>query len=359
VAELRGRWGERRRAFYDAPTGPNEKAQWTKPITWANESWRAKSFALAGGSSLGPTATSFFCRAVGAGSSGLIFVASHPEASGVLAAVLLVVLLWLATRTHWRPDAGTDELRAARPWGTLVTDAARTYGARVRLFLPMGAVFLVIGAVVAALQYLVFRHGGLTPLVTAFGASNGLTETVVLGFGSVGGLLGLAFVQAACATAMVGLAEGRPVSAAEAYRATAKRWRPLLGGLAIAAVAVVIADLTLIGLPIAIWLTIRWSLLAQAVALEEEGAAGALRRSAHLVRGAWWRTASLTVFVTVIALLLGPLVGTLLLFATNASFDVVNVASDLVYVVALPFAAVATTYLYFDLVARAASKEAR
>jgi hypothetical protein len=32
-----GRWGERRRSFYDAPTGPNTKLQWTEPITWATE----------------------------------------------------------------------------------------------------------------------------------------------------------------------------------------------------------------------------------------------------------------------------------------------------------------------------------
>jgi hypothetical protein len=49
----------------------------------------------------------------------------------------------------------------------------------------------------------------------------------------------------------------------------------------------------------------------------------------------------------------------LLLFATDAAFDVVNVASDLVYVVALPFAAIATTYLYFDLVARSDSRGGR
>jgi zinc transporter ZupT len=77
------------------------------------------------------------------------------------------------------------------------------------------------------------------------------------------------------------------------------------------------------------------------------------------VRGAWWRTAALTAFVTGVALLLGPLLGTLLLFGTNASFDVVNVVSDLVYVVALPFAAVATTYLYFELSARSAESGGR
>lgn len=95
-----------------------------------------------------------------------------------------------------------------------------------------------------------------------------------------------------------------------------------------------------------------WSLLAQAVALEDETTTGSLRRSSRLVRGQWWRTASLTVFVTGVALLLGPFVGALLLSATTASFDVVNLVSDLVYVVALPFAAIATTYLYFDLLSR-------
>jgi hypothetical protein len=120
----------------------------------------------------------------------------------------------------------------------------------------------------------------------------------------------------------------------------------------LAAFLVALLNLTLIGVPIAIWLTIRWSLLAQAVALDDSNAPGSLRRSARLVRRHWWRTATLTVFVTGVALVLGPLVGTLLLFVTSASFDVVNLASDLVYVVALPFAAIATTYLYFDLLSR-------
>jgi hypothetical protein len=351
-----GRWGERRNSFYDAPTGPNTKLQWTKPITWANETWRSKSFALAGGRSLGPTATSFFCGTVSATSTALIFVTSRPTESVAVALVLLALLLWGATRTSWDVDR-PGEMHAQRPWGSLVTGAARTYAANVRLFLGIGAIFLVLGAVLSALQYLCFRDTGFSSLVAAFGASNGFTVTLVLAFGFVVNLLGLAIVQSACASAMVQLAAHGRASAAAAYRATARRAAPLLAGLVLAALAVAVVQLTLIGLPVAIWLTIRWSLLAQAVVLEGQGATRALRRSGRLVRGAWWRTASLTAFVTGIALLLGPLVGTLLLFATNASFDVVNLASDLVYVVALPFAAIATTYLYFDLVARSAGGE--
>jgi hypothetical protein len=62
-------------------------------------------------------------------------------------------------------------------------------------------------------------------------------------------------------------------------------------------------------------------------------------------------------FVTTLALLLGPLVGTLLLFVSSASFDFVNLVSNVIYAVVLPFAAIATTYLYFDLRVNKRSEE--
>jgi ACR3 family arsenite efflux pump ArsB len=85
------------------------------------------------------------------------------------------------------------------------------------------------------------------------------------------------------------------------------------------------------------------------VVLEGRSSGAALRRSSQLVRGDWWRVASLVLFVTSIGLLLGPLLGAILLFVTSASFNFVNLISSLVYVFALPFVAIATTYLYFDL----------
>jgi hypothetical protein len=54
-------------------------------------------------------------------------------------------------------------------------------------------------------------------------------------------------------------------------------------------------------------------------------------------------------FVTLVAVLLGPLCGTLLLFATHASFDFINLVAGLIDVIVVPYAAIATTYLYFDL----------
>ena len=60
-----GRWGELRPAFFNGPTGPNLKEQWTEPITWA-DGWRARSYTVPGGSIFGTNAADFFCGAVGA-----------------------------------------------------------------------------------------------------------------------------------------------------------------------------------------------------------------------------------------------------------------------------------------------------
>jgi hypothetical protein len=68
-----------------------------------------------------------------------------------------------------------------------------------------------------------------------------------------------------------------------------------------------------------------------------------------LVRGHWWRLATFTLVVTGGGLLLGPLIGGLLLLGTTAAFNVVNVIAGLVYVVTLPYVAIATTYMYYDL----------
>jgi hypothetical protein len=127
------------------------------------------------------------------------------------------------------------------------------------------------------------------------------------------------------------------------------RLLPLLGVVLIAAVVIAVLSLIPIGALLATWLLVRWAFLAQVVVLEDLSAVSALRGSARLLRGSWWRVASLLVFVTIIALLLGPLVGTLLLFVTSASFNFINLIASVVYVFVLPFAAIASTYMYFDL----------
>jgi hypothetical protein len=343
-----GRWGEQRQGFYNGPTGPNTKLQWTEPITWANDEWRDKSFTVPAGTALGGTATGFFCGAVAAGSSVLTSLVGNPSPVYIALAVLLVVILWLTSRTTWGPSAPL-RLERRRSWGAIVNAARPMYFGHLRLFLGIGLLFFPLGALITGIQYALFRLSGLSGLVDSAGSTNAVVDFLAIALGIVLTIFGLAVVQSATAIAMVDLDEGREAHVLAAYRRTLSQLGPLLGAVLLAAAVIGILGLSAIGLLIGIWLLVRWSLFAQVVALEDASAWTALRRSSRLVQGDWWRVASLILFVAVVALLLGPLCGTLLLFVSHASFDFINLVSSVVYAVVLPYAAIAITYLYFDL----------
>jgi hypothetical protein len=346
-----GHWGEAHRSIYDGPTGPNTNRKWQAPITWARASWRDTSFAVPSGRSLGRSATDFFCGAVAAGSNVLTAFVGDPSRVLFVLAALSALIIWLASRTRWN-ESSPFRVARRRPWGSLVASALRLYRAEPALFLGIGLLFVPLGVAIAAIQYVIFELGSLHPLVESAGASNAVVAALALALGSVATILGLVLVQAATAAAVCELDAGSAVSARAAYRMVLRRLRPLIGRTVVAVVVVTLLGLTGVGLVLAVWLAIRWSLVAQAVMLDDGASSHALRRSAALVREHWWRAASITLFITGFGILLGPAIGVLLLFVTSASFDVVNLVAALVYVVAMPLVAITTTYLYFDLAVR-------
>jgi hypothetical protein len=343
-----GHWGEDHRGFYNGPTGPNTKLQWTHPITWADEDWRDKSFIVPIGVFSGRTVTGLFCGVVGTGSSLLTVVVGNPSPMLIAFGVVLALLLWLVSRTTWRPAAPL-RLEHRRAWGSIVASARRMYFAHLGLFLGIGLLFLPLGAVITGVQYLTFESGGLNGLVTTAGRTNAVVDFLAFGLGLLLTVVGLAVVQSATSIAMAEIDEGRRVTALGAYRKALPSLGSLLGTMVVVVAILAIVGLTAIGTVLDAWLAVRWSMLAQVHALENISGYAALRRSSRLVRGNWWRVASLILFVTLIALLIGPLCGMLLLFRTDASFDFINLFASVIDTIVLPYAAIATTYLYFDL----------
>jgi hypothetical protein len=98
-----GRWGELQPAFFNGPTGPNDKLQWAEPITWS-ESWRDTA-AVPVGRSLGPQATGFFCNAIEKGSSLLTKAVNDPTAVLVTLAAIVALVILAASRTAWESAA--------------------------------------------------------------------------------------------------------------------------------------------------------------------------------------------------------------------------------------------------------------
>jgi hypothetical protein len=345
-----GRWGELQRAFYNGPTGPNLKTQWTEPITWS-DGWRSRSYAVPTGGIFGTSATDFFCGAVEKGSAGLTALLRDPATTLLTIGILLVLLIWLATRTRWRPAAPL-RLAHRRRWGQVLTAAGRMYGSRAPLFLGIGVVFIPLGIAISALQAVVLGGFGLLGIDTS-GEGAGALALLVLTVGTTLALLGFGLVQAATACALVEVDSGKEIGPVDAYRLAFRRFRPLFRGLLIAVGVWVVLSATGVLIPIALWLAVRWALLPQVVELEGSPGLAALRRSAQLVRGRWFRVASLVGVGLVVALALGPLVGALLIVLTDAPLALLNVVSGVVYALAMPFVAIATTYVYFDARVRA------
>jgi hypothetical protein len=161
-------------------------------------------------------------------------------------------------------------------------------------------------------------------------------------------LLGLGFVQAATARALVEVDRAERVGPLRAYRLAWDSVAGLFGALVIAVLAVSLLASTVFLLPIAVWLAGRWALVAPATELEETSALGALRRSGRLTRGRWLKVASLIVAGGALVLVAGPLLGALLILTTDAPFWLVNVVAGVVYSITMPFVALTTAYVYFD-----------
>ncbi len=340
-----GRWGELQPAFFNGPTGPNLKTQWTHPISWA-EDWRPRSYTVPGSSIFGSNATDFFCGAVAHGSTSLVRLVANPVEFSLVLGAFALLAIFLLSRTRWRP-ATPLRLAHRRTWGQIFAVSSRMYAARVPLFVGMGLLFVPIALLVTLLQALVLHATNVLGVQTAEETS-GLLSYLVLAIGTALTLFALGVVQAATARALVEIDEERTVGPLRAYRLALGALKPLFTALLVAALVVSMLVSTIFLVPIAIWLAGRWALIVPSLELEGGSGLGALRRSGQLVRGRWLKATSLIVVGGALVLVLGPLVGALLILGTSAPFWLVNIVAGAIDAVTMPFVALTTANVYFD-----------
>ncbi len=342
-----GRWGERLRGINNGPTGPWMKEQWSEPITWA-DGLRAGSVTVPATRTLGPRVTNFFCDAVGQASTAWIWGLGHPVPFLALLALLPLACFLAARRTTWRPPSPYP-VRAHRGGGQIIGAAARLYGRNLWTFLTLGLVFIPVSLLAAGIQWLLFHSTGLETFVALDGRRGAVTLLFTITIGNIGAAFAGVVATAAVAFTLNEMAGDRSASARRAIRATWERLRPLAAGALIQYAVVLLLTLTVIGIPLAIYQFIRWSLFAQACILDGLTGRRSLARSSELVRGRWWRTFGFTVLVDVLAVLSGILFGLVLLLLTSGALNFIDIASSLVYVLTVPFAAIALTLYYFEL----------
>ena len=340
-----GRWGELQQAFFNGPTGPNLKTQWTQPIRWS-EDWRDKAYAVPAGGALGTGATDFFCQAVGAGSNAVRRAAENPLPVIAVLLAFLAVVAFLLSRATWRPTAPL-RLAHRRAWGQVLASAARMYLKRMPLFVGIGLLFLPISVVITFLQAAFLGASSVVGVDTE-AESTGILVLLVLAVSTALTLFAFELVRAATARALVEIDAGRKIQPLGAYRLAFDNIRPLLRVSLIMVVLISLLVTSVFLIPIAIWIAVRWALVVPVIELENRSAIAALRRSARLVRQEWLKVASLIVVGGALALVAGPLIGALLILLTSAPLALLNVVAGVVYALAAPFVALTTAYVYFD-----------
>ncbi|MGD9571519.1 MAG: hypothetical protein AB7V62_06545 [Thermoleophilia bacterium] len=344
-----GRWGEFQPAPYDAPPGPRTKDEWTEPMSW-QDSLRESSFAVPNAATLGPTATGAFCSTVALGGRIYTFV-SNPW---VLMLIVLGVVSTggLAVRsTAWSPRIPRP-LRRVRTSGQVLRAAWGAYRSHLRTMLTMGVVFLPAAAVEIAAQHVVVQYTPAGDLVSVAGNDSLVSVAFALLVAGAGHVLATSLVVGGVAAALDAADAGRPHGPLRALRLMLRRALALLGTIGLATLAVFGLAFTIIGIPWAIERLGRWAVCLPACAIEGLRPRDALRRSADLTRGHWWRSARVSLLVNGVAAVSGPIVGIALLFLTSLPLGAVNGVSSAVYVATMPFAGAALAMLWGDLIAR-------
>ncbi|MGB7819774.1 MAG: hypothetical protein WBL35_13710 [Ornithinibacter sp.] len=344
--DYEGRWGQRETSFYNGPTGPNTKDQWTAPFTWSEEEGRPLSYAVPASGLFGTQATTFFCQGVSGGSDLLRLAMQNPLPAAALLTLAVALIAWLVSRTTWR---GSAPLRLARrrSVGQVVASTWQMYAGHVRLFTGIG-VPVAIATILPGLAQL-WLASAEESVVSAGGDTTGLLWTIggsafVAILAPVAAVLG----ESAVVLSVVDLDEGREPGVWRAYRRALARWRPLLLTGLVVGVSVSLALLTVVLIPLAVALYVLWVLWIPVIQVEGLSGRAALRRSASLVRPRWAKVVLLVVIATATASAIGPALGALIIIVTNAPFAVSNAVAGIAYALLLPLVSLSTTYVYAD-----------
>src|SRR5262249_53018460 len=263
----------------------------------------------------------------------------------VLVAALVALLAYAATRTTWRP-APRRPVRARRSTGQILRASQRIYVRHGRLFLGLRAVSIPLAFAAVGLERLVHWDA----VVAALHLPGWPLDFVRFDIAHV--LVDVVAINATTAIVLDRLDADRPIGLREAYRLALRRFRPLTGTIAIEMGIALVLLFSVVGIPWLIWIAVSWSFNAQEVTVGGASARSSFRTSRELVRGNWWRTAAIIGLLYAVGIASAPLVGFAFLLGTSLSPAFVNLIGSLVYAATLPYIAIATTLLWFDLQAR-------
>jgi hypothetical protein len=229
------------------------------------------------------------------------------------------------------------DLTRPRTYGELLQAMFQVFGRHADVLLTLALVLVApVTLVVDGIWGRALADGAdANPSLTVQGVSAGLSVFLIL-----------PLVTASVAVVVRDLGAGTaPRGVGDALRAGVQRFPRVLGAVVLYAIAC-LAGFVLLVIP-GIWIAIRCYFAVQAAALDDLAPAAAMRRSAEVVQGRWWRAFGCLLGT---GLLLG-LVGSIATnaFAASGSGALFVAGASIVEAVVVSLTAIFATLLYFDL----------
>jgi hypothetical protein len=235
------------------------------------------------------------------------------------------------------------ELERPRDAGALLRDSLNVYLKHFWTFLALGALVVIPSEVIVS-------GVGLGELTTDYDNSPTFAEAAIPAVVSY--LVVAPLITAICVYALKSVAAGGSPGAREAIVKGFEQFSPIFFAVLLAALGILVGAILIVP---GVYFFVRWYFVPQTVVLEDAHGTAALRGSSRLVEGFWWRTFGLIVLVNVVALVFAVILGAPFTAGADRADKAVwaligeIVASSVVQ----PFGALYSTFLYFDLRARA------
>lgn len=359
--KYQGQWGQKDKSYWNGPSGPKTKSKWREPLTW-EAGLRDSSVKVPGGTTLAPNAVRGFCSVVTFGSRLLNVYTRAPLAvfgTGGGLFLLLLGVVYMGRATSLRgvrplPTAARESipLRQQRDLSQILRAGGSIYRRQWPALLLIGAFYIPIGWVTSGLHSLVTNNPPFEPLWRVLDEYPATKIVITLLLGGAQAAVAAIIVTAAVVIVLREVEGGERASATEAYREVWRRLASLLGAYGRSAAHMVLFALTVVGIPWAVQRSVRWYFLSQTVMLEQTSAKDALAASADVVEGSWWRAFGVTFLLGVIGALTGPAVAIVFLLVAGVTVTFANLVSTAIYIILIPYVAVAVTLLYYDLKTR-------
>jgi hypothetical protein len=324
-----GNWGERDFAMFEGPKGPNMGGKWNEP-TEAIENWRDSTLKVPDSSFGGVSTTDVFCTLSEWGSKAVIYMGSHPGATLLILLGVLAVIGFIVYKIWF-----------------YFTEALDIYGNELVTFLGIGSLVIPIGMLGTIVSEYLIEYQPMSWMYERVDGSNSGSMAVSLVVGSLQQLLMILMVTPAVIYAMKDIRRGINPGVWRSFRGSIKSLPISLPVILTIVLTIVVGTLSIVLIPIAIYLVIRWQFGMQAGIIDNQRPfTRALGASWGVTRGNWLKALFGSIAFQLMVIIPGPLVGALVLIVGGSKVGFANFLSSFIYALTIPIATIGVTMLY-------------